>query len=391
MFLALGALGVALHARSAEPPPPYFAPYLPRHDTEILQDVPSRTDPVVASMMSLRKALDAAPDDRGAALQLANAYMEYGRQVGDARYAGYAEAVIAPWMSKPSPAAAVMVLQATILQYRHQFLEARELLQRSLKIDSHNGQAWLTLATLDMVQGAYPVAEKDCAKVTAYAGLALGLACSANVRMYLGQAAQGLQILDGALKLAPNASAATQAWISGLMAEAAERLGDWPLAEARYRQALALEPQDNFLLVAFADFLLDRGRAPEVLTLLENHAQSDTAFLRIALAHSALHSSDAARYVWIMGARFEALAFRGADYFGREQARFALELQHDPQRALEMAQRNWQLQRAPWDARVLLEAAVAAQAPNASAQVLAFLKQTQLQDPIIESLAQRLR
>ena len=104
--------------------------------------------------------------------------------------------------------------------------------------------------------------------------------------------------------------------MAGLMAEAAERLGDWPLAEARYRQALELEPQDNFLLVAFADFLLDRGRAAEVLPLLENHAQSDTAFLRIALAHSALHSADAARYVWIMGARFEALAFRGADYFG---------------------------------------------------------------------------
>ena len=39
---------------------------------------------------------------------------------------------------------------------------------------------------------------------------------------------------------------------------------------------------------------------------------------------------------------------------------FALHLEHDPQSALDLAQRNWQLQRAPWDARVLLEAALAA-------------------------------
>jgi len=104
-----------------------------------------------------------------------------------------------------------------------------------------------------------------------------------------------------------------------------------------------------------------------------------------------LRGADAARYTWIMAARFEALALRGSDYFGREQARFALQLQHDPQRSLEMAQRNWQLQRAPWDARVLLEAADAAHQPRAALDVLAFLQQTKLEDPIIEPLAQKLR
>jgi hypothetical protein len=70
--------------------------------------------------------------------------------------------------------------------------------------------------------------------------------------------------------------------------------------------------------------------------------------------------------------------------------RFALYLQHDPQRALDLAQRNWQLQRAPWDARVFLEAAAAANQPQAAAAVLAFVRQTGLQDPVIESLARQL-
>ena len=55
-----------------------------------------------------------------------------------------------------------------------------------------------------------------------------------------------------------------------------------------------------------------------------------------------------------------------------------------------MAERNWEVQRAPWDARVLLEAAQAAHRPEAAAPALAFLRKTKLQDPIIEPLARQL-
>jgi len=366
-------------AGAAELAAPFKAPYIPSDDGQILQEVPSSADPAVASMRALRAKLDASPQNLAAAIDLAAAYVDYSRQIGDAHYAGYAEAVIAPWMAEPAPPATVLVTQATILQYRHQFGEARTLLQQALKRDPRHAQAWMTIATLDMVQGDYQSAGKDCAQVSNSAGFEFGLACSGNLLSYLGQAARSKM------------PAGYQAWIQGLIAEAAERLGDWPLAETHYLKALALLPEDNFLLVAYADFLLDRGRPEEVLKLLAAHAQSDTAFLRLALAQSALHSPDVGRYTWVMAARFEALTLRGSDYFGREQVRFALQLQHDPQRALDMARRNWQVQRAPWDARVLLEAALAAQQPQAAADVLEFLKKTKLQDPIIVPLADELR
>jgi hypothetical protein len=56
-----------------------------------------------------------------------------------------------------------------------------------------------------------------------------------------------------------------------------------------------------------------------------------------------------------------------------------------------MALRNWRVQRAPWDARVLLEAAAAAHRPQAAAEVLAFIERTRLQDPIIGRLVDDLR
>jgi tetratricopeptide (TPR) repeat protein len=401
-FMAWAGMAVmgmtALHADAAPedanltvPAAPFIAPYVPARDSDILQVVPSTADPAVVRMRTLRTAFDAAPHDLSTAERLADAYIDYSRQVGDAHYAGYAEAVIAPWVEAPAPPAAALIIEATILQYRHQFSDARTMLKRAFTLDPRNAQAWLILATLDMVQGDYRAADRDCAQVANNAGVETGLACFGSLRSYTGKAREGLVLLGQADTAVKRGPAGYRAWIEGLMAESAERLGDWPSAEAHYLSALKLQPQDNFLLVAYADFLLDRGRPREVLPLLAGHAQSDTAFLRLALAQSMLHSDQIQRYIWIMGARFEALRLRGSEYFGREESRFALQLQHDPQAALDLALRNWQVQRAPWDARVVLEAALAAKQPQAAAPILEFLQKTRLEDPIIDPLARALR
>ena len=370
---------------------PYRAPFTPSKDDERLQEVPSAADPKVVEMRTLRAQRDVAPQDLQSAIRLADSYLDYSRQIGDAHYAGYAEAVIAPWTGLVTPPANALLVQATILQYRHQFADSLALLQATLRLEPRNPQAWLTLATLDMVQGRYDAARRGCAQVMNNAGLELGSACLGNLLSYTGHARQSLVLLHQSELSAAGSSTAYRAWVQGLIAEAAERLGDWPLAEAHYRAALELAPHDNFLLVAYADFLLDRGRPREVLPLLADHSQSDTAFLRLALAEDAMQSPEATRYKWIMAARFEALTQRGSDYFGREEARSALHLQHDPQTALDMAKRNWEVQRAPWDARVLLEAALGARQPRAAAAVVGFLEQTKLEDPIVLSLARQVQ
>jgi Tfp pilus assembly protein PilF len=373
------------------PDAPYRAPYVPTQDDEILQQVPASSDPAVHKMAILRAALNFSPENPRTADQLAWAYLGFGRRLGDAHYAGYAEAVIAPWMASASPPDTALVLQATILQVRHEFDPARKLLEQALARAPQNVQAWLTLATLDTVQGRYAEAERACGHIGRTAGLAARVGCAANLREYQGQARQSIALLEQANVDAPGQSPDSGAWVQGLLAESFERLGDWTSAEAHYRRALTFASDDNFLLVAYADFLLDRHRPREVLALLADHTQSDTAFLRLALAQAALKSPDAPRYTWIMAARFEALRQRGSYYFGREQARFALQLQHDPQAALMLAEQNWQVQHEPWDARVLLEAAQAANRPDAASPVLAFLRQSRLEDPIIEPLARQLQ
>jgi hypothetical protein len=65
-------------------PAPYRAPFLPAREDERLQEVPPAADPNVLEMRSLRAKLDTAPRDLDAAIRLANSYIDYSRQIGDA-------------------------------------------------------------------------------------------------------------------------------------------------------------------------------------------------------------------------------------------------------------------------------------------------------------------
>lgn len=362
--------------------------YVPASDAQVLQRVPAASDPAVARMAALRARVTADPGNVRAADELARAYIDFGRKVGDAHYAGYAEAVIAPWTSRPNAPAAVLVTRATLLQYRHEFAKARALLRKALAEEPKLAQASLSLATLDMVQGDYASAASHCSEVSRHGGLAPGIACTGNLRLLTGQAAQGMALLaridgEGARALGP--------WIEGLLAEGAERLGRFDEAEAHHRKALALAPGDNFLLVAYADFLLDRGRPKEVLPLLADYSDSDTAYLRLALAHAALRTPEASRLRWVMSARLAAYAQRGGELFGREEARFLLSLADDPDAALAAALRNFENQREPADARIVLEAALAARRPDAAVGVVDFLARSKLEDPRIEALVRAVK
>lgn len=374
-----------------EPPPPNRAPYIPKHDSAVLQLVPSRNNPSIVKMRALRAKLDAKPHDVEIADKLAREYVSFGREIGDAHYSGYATAVIAPWMKLKSPPPQVLVTQAVILQFLHKFDPARKLLKAAIKRAPNDMQAWLTLSSVDMIQGRYDDANTDCVHAARSGGQLLGIMCSGALRSFVGHAEQAQKMLTLISATSPTIPKPVESYIQGLLAETAEHLGQWEQANAHFEKAISITPHDNFTLVNYADLLLYLHQPEKVLRLLNDDQQSDTAFLRITLAHQQMHSPDLARYTWIMAARFEALTLRGSHLFGREHSRFALQVLHDPELALTLAERNWKIQRAPWDQRVFLEAALATHKPAAAIPVLKQLDQTHLQDPIIAPLAAEVR
>ena len=147
-----------------------------------------------------------------------------------------------------------------------------------------------------------------------------------------------------------------------------------------------------YLLGAYADFLLDQNRPADARELLQDEQRADNLLLRLALAERRLDDPAWRRHAEVLEARFAAARQRDDGIHFASEARFKLDLRQQPAEALRLAQRNWaQGQREPQDARLLLEAALAASRPDAAREVLDWLARVKLEDRRLAELSQRLR
>jgi len=153
----------------------------------------------------------------------------------------------------------------------------------------------------------------------------------------------------------------------------------------------ALGITDGYILAAYADFLLDQGRPLEAAALLKDWERSDILLLRLALAEQAAGLKSAAAHAAMLKARFDASALRGDKLHQQDEARFHLDMLGDAKGALRLAAENYRVQREPGDARMLMEAALAAKDYAAAQPALDWLRRSGYEDPIYAKLARQLQ
>jgi len=368
-------------------------PYLPKDGSEVLETTRSTAfDPVAHQMRELRGRLATDPENVPLACQFARSCIERSRTDADPRFLGRAQAALSPWWNSPQPPIDVLVLRATLKQSQHDFTNALADLSLAARLAPNNPQVWLTRATILTVLGDYAGARQACLSLAQLAPGLIALTAIANVTALNGGAERACSLLQSTLAANPSASADEKNWGLTALAESSGRLGRTAAAEAAFQSALALGQHDPYLLGAYADFLLDQGRAKEVADLLKNETRADALLLRLALAESELEPRPAnfAAHVDSLKARFEAGHLRGDFVHQREEARFTLWLLHEPQPALRLAQTNWQVQHEPADMRILLECALAASDPTAARPVLEFIHTNHLEDVELANLANKL-
>ncbi len=180
-------------------------------------------------------------------------------------------------------------------------------------------------------------------------------------------------------------------WATTLQAESAERLGRRDEAERLYRESRALDPRDVYTIAAYTDFLLDLGRNDDVLAMIARDTPVDILLLRRVEAARRSGASDAVADADELGQRFDALRARGDRVHLREEARFTLEALGRHDEALALALDNWRVQKEPLDARIVLEAALAAGKPEAARDVVRWVDFTHLEGERIAALAAAVR
>ena len=369
----------------------HAAPRVPADDSEVLERLAvKRSDPLRRENEALRAVLRVNPRDAEAASRLAQLHIARARSEWDPRHLGQAQAVLAAWWNEPDPPTRVLLLRATIRQSNHEFTSAIADLANAARREPGNAQVWLTLATVQQVTGELDSARSSCRRLAALASTLVRVACLAAVEGASGNAAAALHGLTAAMSVSTSEPAAVRAWAATLQGELAWRLARSAEAEAHFRTALAADPKDAYAIAAYADFLLDEGRGREVMSLIAPETPSDPLLLRYVLAARLTGTEGGWRWAERLGGRFAASRARGDRVHLREEARFTLEILRDASGALALALENWKAQKEAADARLVLEAALAAGRRGSAREVLDWLARTRIEGRGIADLASRL-
>ena len=379
VFVLAGACLAPLHLLAA--------PRLPTDPAEVLERLPMRPgDATAAELAGLRaavaRAAREAPADPLPAARLAGRYYELAVARGDPRYIGYADAVLAPFARSGTPA--VLSVRGQLRQYRHDFDGALQDFAGALAADPEFASAHAWRGAIYLVQANYAAAKSECDALLALDRATLYGGCIGLVLAYGGRMEAGSAALQRALD--ETLDAGNRLWLLTRLGEVAAWRGQPEMAERHYRAALALGIDDGYLLAAWSDFLLDRQRPAEVVKWLDGWEASDGLLLRLALAETALRHPAAKAHVQALADRFAAAKVRGDTTHRAEEARYLMHLAGDPAAALAVAAANYRVQREPRDARVLLEAAIAARDAGAAQPARDWLRSSGFEDANLRQL-----
>jgi hypothetical protein len=319
-------------------------------------------------LRALYQRLSQKPNDLDAALTLARHHIAQARALADPREYGRAEAVLRPWWNDPHPPdAEVLRLRATIRQFNHEFAPARADLAAYLAVKPMDASARLMQATVAVVVGDYTAARNACLALPPRIETTVRVACGALAESFLGNAPKGyVQLRASAIALGASTSA-LEAWAFSTAADVASRAGREGDMLDLLQRAHAAAPGDALISVQLADCLLDLDRPKEVIPLTRDRPDHDGLLLRLGRAQKALGDPDFPKTRAVLQSRFEAELARGTTPHLREAAYFHHYLTGDDAAALAAARRNWELQREPIDARLLLESALGARDLDAAA------------------------
>ena len=400
---ALAASALAVSATAEASTTGGAAPFRPTDPGFVVAELPGGS--ARARSVSARQ-LELSRSDPQLAAQLAATLLEQARISAQPQLYGRAESVLAPWIARPAVPAPLLILEANILQQRHEFAAAIELLDRAIAQDPRSGQARLMRANVRVVTGDYEHARPDCAWLMGSGEQWAGTVCIAQVLGSTGQLQRARALLErlmagdaavpsgqrqtGQGQAGQGPTGEVLAWTLSVRADLALRAGALPEAQDMLTRAVALAPTSDYARLALADALIAGNRLAEAVSVLDTSRPSAGGLLRRSIAQSRAHAGRTPDSLAELKERLNVSAQRGERTHLREETRLALEFPHDGAEsrhaALVLARDNFSVQRETEDIRLFARAAVDARDPDALATLKEWLRRSHYEDIVVDQL-----
>lgn len=249
-------------------------------------------------------------------------------------------------------------LSAQLLQKKHQFDKALNLLDELTDTHPEHINGWLMKANIYLTQGRYKQAKQACLKLAGQTSGLVFSACALDVAGYtddLSNAYQQLAQLRSAFNSQPKA---VKDWISQILADQAMRMGNADeAAEWLNTEQLASKTTSYITLWADAQLALENYQmvAEQLNEIMQNSGTTDDSLLiRVSLAEKQLGKDE-----WRseLDQRMQLRIARNDQFHASDLARYFLDIASNPDQALYWASINWQQAKLHAD-MMLLERAI---------------------------------
>ena len=335
--------------------------WVPEDDQQVIAKLPPRPP----------LTLPASVDQQ---LSLADSLIQQGRRNGSPRPLETALEILERIKSEDPQA---YLLLAEALQLKHEFEPALAALSAA----SAAGISWpdidLQRAAILRAQGRLDQALSACDALKGATEPAIVRLCLAPLIGLTGQSEFALAQLDGLLdsgQLPPW----QRHWLLSERAELHERMGNDEAALRDWGRAYLLDAGDPFVGIALTDLLLRLDRPDQALTVLDSLPGTDASLLRRAQAEQ-LRGKAWQPIADQLRQRLRTAREVHQVFHWREQAQL-MQLLGDHAAALDAAEKNWEEQREPLDALLLLQTATAAAQPERAQPARDWISQHRVED-----------
>lgn len=343
-------------------------PYRPSNPAQIVETLP-------AGSMSFQQRTP--PQTMAEALNRANLLIAKAYSSGDPRAIGQAEALLAPYASVQTPE--INLIRANIDQSTHRFDQARQALQQILKKIPNQPDSLFMLASINLVQGQFTAARRQCDQLQDASLLVLKMICVAQVDSMTGNLRGSAETISQLMQVNAGLTPEQQRWLDLIAADIALRRDDAAMATQVFRQ---MDQQSAPALTARADWLLAHQQWEKVRQLLSSHTDNDSLLLRLVISEQQLKDPKAKPHAKILAQRIAIWQQRGEMAHQREQAQFAY-IMGDFKQALRLARLNWQRQRETADVVIYAHAALRTSSAPDIKTIKYWMAQTGFEYPLL--------
>lgn len=254
-----------------------------------------------------------------------------------------------------SPTADIGYMYARVLQREHLFTQALLITQDVLEKYPDHINTHLLRANMLMVQGKFLAAKQQCLQLAGLTAIDVVNTCALDALSQDGQLSQSYQSLKNSI--VPHKQSETTRHV---LAEMALRMNN-PKAALSHLNTLSLNNAPVSLVVLWADIQLALGHYQKVLNTIpsltnNNQNLEDALLLRLAIAEQNNTKNPQSEWQHLMTQRVQLRELRQDKFHASDLARYYLDLNKQPDKALYWAKINWQQAKLESDQQLLSRA-----------------------------------